>query len=325
MELKQLYELFENKYGQEVKPYIEKHILRNSFSEPVYYILDNFQLRRFRSAFPLIFAEEYKTDKSKVLPIAAASELIFTVALVQDDIIDQDNKRGEIPASHIRFGSEICLTSCDYVHSLTSKMLNSLRDMKISRKISDKVSDAFIDANRRLYQSFMAEKLEAGNFSLPMEKIIEVYKDKTIQGTTSLFTSTLVCTEDEETAELIKEYSYNLAIAGQIKNDIYDATSYLQNRGYSDLENGYVTYVIRKLLDSVSGEEKRELIDKLKRKDDDTIIKELKKRGIIRSCIIDCERYVTTAISRIKGKFSGNLEEILISWAEGNRRFSRQI
>ena len=325
MELKQLYDAFENKYRQEVKPYIEKNLPRDSFSEPIYHILDNFQLRRFRSAFPLIFAEEYKTDKSKVLPIAAASELIFTIALVQDDIIDQDNKRGNIPASHTKFGTEICLASCDYVHSLISRMLNSLRSMNISRRTLDSVYDSFIDANRRLYQSFMEEKLEAGNFNLPIERIIEIYKDKTIQGTTSLFTSTLVCIEDEETAELIKEYSYDLAIAGQIKNDIYDATCYMQNRGYSDLDNGYITYVIRKLLDSVSEEEKRDLMNKINCKEDNKIIEALRKRGTIQSCIADCERYVASAISRIDGKFSSNLEDILVSWADGNRRFSRQI
>lgn len=325
MRVKQLYELFENKYEREVKPFIEESIPRNNFSEPVYHILDNFKLRRFRSAFPLIFADEYKRDKNKVLSIAAASEVIFAIALVQDDIIDQDDKRGDIPTSHEIFGTEFCLASCDYVYSHVAKILNNLRNKQISQRTLETVYDSFIESHSRLYKSFMEEKLEAGNWNLSKERIIEIYKDKTIQGTISLFTSALVCTEDERIAELIKEYSYDLAIAGQIKNDIYDATRYLQNRGYSDLENGYVTYVIRTLLDSASERERGGLVDRINSRDDNTVIKELKKRGIIQTCMVDCEGYVRSAVSRIKGKFSRNLEDILVSWAEANRKFSRRV
>src|SRR3989338_4054097 len=263
MKLQQLYKLFDNKYEQEVKSYIEIHIPKDKFSAPVYYILESFQLRRFRAAFPLIFAEEFGTDKNKVLPIAAVSEINFAIAIVQDDIIDADNKRGEISASHIKFGTEFCIASCDYVHNLAVNMLGKLRDASIPSRTLEIICDSFMNADRRLYKRFMQERLEANNFCLSIEEIIEIYKDKTIQGTNSLFTSSLVCTENEKIAELIRDYSYDLAIAGQIKNDIYDATSYLENRGYSDLENGYVTYTIRKLLDFTPENEKDQLIKKL--------------------------------------------------------------
>ncbi len=325
METKQLYKLFDRKYEKEVRPFIEESIPRNRFSEPVFYILDNFQLRRFRSAFPLIFAEEYQIPKEKVLPIAAASELIFTIALVQDDIIDGDKKRGKIPAAHIKYGTENCIASSDYMHAHVSRMLASLRKKDINPKIVLGVLDSFTDANERLYRSFMAERLEANNFGLPLKAILETYKDKTIQGTNSLFCSTVVCTGNNRLAGVIQNYSYDLAVAGQIKNDIYDATSYLENRGYSDLENSYITYIIRKLLDSTSETEKEELTKRILARDDEYIIGAIKSKNIIQLCLDDCNTYVKSAISRVKGRFSANLEEILLTWAEGNRKFSRKI
>lgn len=323
MEVKELYDLFDKKYQEEVKPYIAERFSRDRFSEPIYHILDNFRLRRFRSAFPLLFAESYNKDKRLFLPVGAASELIFAIALVQDDIIDRDEKRGDIPASHAKFGQEVCIAASDYVYADVMKMLSEVQKHCRNEQVTHIVLNSFIDAHRRLYRSFIAEKLDAGNLRLPLEKILETYKDKTVQGTNALFCSALLATEDNQIANQIKEYCYDLAIAGQIKNDIYDATSYLGNRGYSDLENGYITYVIRKLIDSSEASPK--VLRAIKEKDDDILITELKNQNIISLCIDDCNRYAELAISKIVNKFPKKMEEILLAWAEGNRKFSRRI
>ncbi|MCX6748048.1 MAG: polyprenyl synthetase family protein [Candidatus Pacearchaeota archaeon] len=325
MEIKELYELFDKLYENEVKPYIENRIARNRHTEPVYYILDNFKLRRFRGAFPIIISELYNQNRALVLPIAAASELVFCIALVQDDIIDDDEKRGEIIASHIKYGIGKCLASCDYIYALIIKMLKELENQKINPEIINIVYESFIEAHERLYKSFLDEKNEANNFKLSEEEILETYKNKTIQGTNALFCAILLCTENKDLANLIKEYSYKLAIAGQIKNDIYDATSYLINRGYSDLENGYVTYIIKKLINSFPETEREGIIEIIKNKDHDKIIKILNDKGIITLCIQDCNKFVEEAISLIKGRFPKRLEEIFLVWAEGNRKFSRKI
>ena len=128
-------------------------------------------------------------------------------------------------------------------------------------------------------------------------------------------------------AEDILKYSKLLALAGQIKNDVYDLVpwrKYPDARGYSDLKNGYMTYAIRKLLDKNLIKEEREIIERVLKFEIDTnyILKLIEKYNIINECIKDCENLGGKAIKLIKGKYP-EVEEYLLAWVEGNRRFTK--
>tara|TARA_Y100000310_G_scaffold200887_1_gene200984 strand:+ start:3772 stop:4791 length:1020 start_codon:yes stop_codon:yes gene_type:complete len=325
--VKELYNLFDKIYLEEVKPYIENNFPRNKFTEPVYYILDELKLRRFRAAFPLILANYFNISKEKILPIAATSELIFTIALVQDDFFDRDDFRLDIKTAPKKFGKEVSIASSDYSYTYIFKMLKQLVN-KVSKETLAKINNSYIEAHERLYASFLMELLTNRDITFSLKKVIELHKAKTIQGTNAFFCTALICEESNniKLSEELKKYCLNLAVAGQIKNDVYDLYRYAKIRGYSDLLNGYMNYPLAKLLE-LSNKEEKERIKKLFEENKvNEIVKLIKEKGIITSCIEDCSDYVEKSIDIInKLKINEELRKLLFLWAEGNKINSDQF
>ncbi len=327
MNVEELYSLFDKKFSKCVLPQLNCILPKNEFSEPIWYIISRFHWRRFRAALPIIFAERYGEPINKILPVALASELIFAVALVQDDLIDGDEKRANISTSHTVFGTAHTIAAVDYVLVHIGKILDELRTQNIPKDILNKVIVCFAESQKKLYESFIQEKLNKGNSKLTQNEILDLYIKKTITGANALYCTALLCEKAPKNfAEDMLEYSKLLGIAGQIKNDIYDLVSwrkYPEARGYSDLRNGYMTYAIRKLLDKAS-EDEREIVKLALETESNTgnVLKLIEKYNIIEECIEDCKYFGEKAIEQIKGKYP-EVEDVLLAWVEGNRRFTK--
>lgn len=309
---------FEAVFQAEVLPYLELHIPRDRGSEPVFHILDKVPLRRFRSAFPVLFGQAYGKAREAVLPIAAASEIMFSCALVHDDIIDNDRVRDGVRASHVEFGIEGCVISVDYVYARAFSMLLGLKQA-VGNEVTQQVLDRFFWMQRTAYHSCIAERTHANDLDLPLETILQIYREKTVHGTNALACSALVCTEDEAFVDDVRDYCLNLAIAGQIKNDILDVTRHTKHRGFTDLANGYVTYLLHVLMNTAP--DSRKIRDLIRSRDSIRLIKEIHAHGITEACASDCAGYVDKAISCIRGKVPSPLEQDMLAWAEAHRDF----
>jgi geranylgeranyl pyrophosphate synthase len=325
MEVEELYELFNKKFADIALPYLKSSLPKNQFSAPVWHIIDNFHWRRFRAAMPIIFAEKYG-ETNKILPLAVASELIFAIALVQDDLIDGDDKRTNIDTAHKVFGVPHTVASFDYVFAFANELLMKTEDI-VPKQTWFKIKAGFTEAQKSLYESFILEKLNKGNVSLTEKDILDLYVRKTITGINSLYCAALLCEKAPKTfAEDILEYSRLLGIAGQIKNDVYDLVDwrkYPNTRGYSDLRNGYMTYAIRKLLDKANESEKEIVKCALQTGENaNEVLKLIEKYDIIEGCITNCKAYGERAAKVILGKYP-EVENILLAWVEGNRRFKK--
>lgn len=326
-EIKKLYDDFNDIYLNKIKPFIEENFPRNKYSKPIYYILDNFALRRFRAGLPYLMAKHLNVPIEKIIPISAVSELMFTIALVQDDFFDRCNKRGELESSHIKFGPLISMASSDYSYAFAAKMLTKIRKTGIGKKTLEDIEDSFIDIQKIVFESFLMELVNEKNFNFTMEDILTLHKSKTIHGTNAIYSAALVCDDYNKThtAQAIKNYCLNLAIAGQIKNDIYDLTRYAKVRGFSDLINGYMTYPLAKLKEVLNSDENENLKNLFTKGSAHEIVNLMEKNGIITKCIQDNKRYIQLALSNIKGIFDGELKKIFELWAEGNKLNPNQV
>ena len=259
------------------------------------------------------------------LPIAATSEIIFGISLIHDDIIDRDDKRGDFPAAHIKFGIPHTIASCEYVIAFVNEMLEQLNE-KLTNEEAIRNRKNFIYYQKELYASFTLELINSGRLDFSLDDIFDIYFKKTSTGINASYSTALICRNAPKGfAEDIKEYSKNLAISGQIKNDIYDLVDwqkYPSIRGYSDLKNGYMTYAIRKLLDKIKPEENKAVIQALTSNDNAIILKLINDYKIIDDCVNDCKIYADKAIEIIKGKYP-EVEENLLAWAEGHKRFTK--
>jgi geranylgeranyl pyrophosphate synthase len=322
-----LYKRFDKIYLDEIKPFIEKVFPRNQYSEPVYYILDNFILRRFRAALPYLMAQYLGVPIKKIMPVSASSELMFTIALVQDDFFDRCDKRGDIDASHVKFGPLISMASSDYSYSFATKILTHIRNENIRKDVVEKVEDAFTDIQKIVFESFLMELFNEKNFDFDVGDVLKLHKYKTIHGINAIYSAALICDDHNNTsnAEKIRNYCINLAIAGQIKNDIYDMTKYARIRGFSDIVNGYMTYPLAKLKIILNDEENIKLNKLFINGQVKDIINLMNEKNIIKSCIQDNKMYVDKALESIRNVFDGELKKIFEIWAFGNIVNSDQV
>lgn len=325
--IQDLYNLFDLIFLKEVKPYIENRFPRNEYTAPVYYILDNFKIRRFRAALPLIIAENLGVPKEKVIPIAATSELMFCIALVQDDFFDKSETRGDIKSAHIKYSPEIAMASSDYSYTFVIKILSELSRLDISSKVIEKVYLSFIEIQEKVFESFLMELMNKSDINFNLEEVIKLHKLKTIHGINTLYSTMLICDEFNKTdnTHKIKEYCELLAIAGQIKNDIYDLTRYRKTRGLTDLINGYLNYPLGKLLYYLNNDEKNKLAELFKDKKVEDILNMIQKKKIIEKCIEDCINYANQGEKIIESLFNDKLKKILLIWSEGNKIIKDQV
>tara|TARA_Y100000310_G_scaffold332096_1_gene407004 strand:- start:244 stop:1272 length:1029 start_codon:yes stop_codon:yes gene_type:complete len=319
--IKELYGEFDRIYLEKVKPFIESNFPINKYSEPVYYILDNFILRRFRASLPYLMAKNLKVDPEKIIPLGAASELMFSIALVQDDFFDRCGKRGNLDSSHIKFNPRVAMASSDYSYAFCSKMINKIRNIGLNKETIEKVQDAFIDIQKVVFESFLMEMVNEKDFNFNMNDILTLHKSKTIHGTNTIYATALICDSINNTniAEKIKKYCLDLAVAGQIKNDLYDLTRYSKTRGFSDLINGYMTYPLAKLKKVLNDEENENLKSLFAYGEAEKIVELIKREDIISLCIDDNEKYVNNSLGHINSLFEGRLKEIFEIWAQGNK------
>jgi geranylgeranyl diphosphate synthase type II len=71
--------------------------------------------KRIRPVLSLAVAERLGQPPQRVLPFAAALELIHTYSLIHDDLpaIDNDSLRRGVPTCHVRFGEDIAILAGD--------------------------------------------------------------------------------------------------------------------------------------------------------------------------------------------------------------------
>ena len=326
MRYQELESEYDKIFKERVLPFINKNIKRDFFSAPVYYLLDNLNTNRFRGSLPIMVAREYNKNEEMILPLSAFCELTFTTAMAQDDYYDDDKYREGFKASHEVFGIKETLLSCDYInHKIISVLNYFLGRNNISESKCNRVMNIVNNGINLWYSSVILEiNSKKDLFSIDEEYIRTIYLNKTIHGRIPLECAFLMIQDDEDLIKIIKTYSEYLAIAGQLKNDIYDFTKNKDYRGLSDLRQGHITWPLYLLVKSLNDKEKENFLKNLNNKKYEKLIILFKEKKIIEKTLELIDFHVLKSKELIKGKFPKEIEKILEIWAEGNRNFSKE-
>jgi len=325
MEYENLEQEYEKMFNEKVLPFITEKIEKDYRSLPVFHLLENLKINRFRGGLPMIIAREYEIDEKNALPLSAFAELTFTTAMAQDDFYDNDESREGIIASHKKFGTDWTLLSCDYVnHKIIHILNNSLKET-----IDDSKRNKILEIiNEGLMLGYLSVIMEINSkkdlFSVDENYVTEIYLNKTIHGRMLLEYSFLMAGETEDKIKIIKKYGEHLAIAGQLKNDIYDFTKHKKHRGLSDLRQGHITWPLFILINSLEEEEKEKFLKDIKERKFQELINLLKEKKVIEKTLKLIDFNVEEAKKIVNGNFPKELEKLLKLWAEGNRSFSKK-
>jgi geranylgeranyl pyrophosphate synthase len=326
MKYENLEEKYDKIFNKKVLPFIRKNIDKDFYSLPVYHLLEGLNTNRFRSGLPIIVAREFNIDENKMIPLSAFCELTFTTAMAQDDYYDNDKSREGLIPSHKKFGTGHTLLSCDYInHKIFSILINELEKNNFDAEIKNRVIKIL---NKGLSLGYLSVLMEFNSkkdlFSIDEDFIKKIYLYKTIHGRMLLECSFLLAQEKIDNFLIIKKYAEHIAIAGQLKNDIYDFTKHKKYRGLSDLKQGHITWPLFLLINSLSKKEKKIFLEYMNDKNFDELIKLFREKQIIEKTIQLINFNVEKAKEIIKGKFPEKIEFLLNLWAEGNRHFSKE-
>ncbi len=215
--------------------------------------------KRIRPALSLLAAHGGKDfDLGRMLPLAAALELIHTASLVHDDVIDEaDTRRGK-PTANAKWGNQISILSGDFIFARAFRLIAEHDyGSYVSKRLAELVcnlSTGEILQDQQVYQASCD---------------LEDYYDRISKKTADFLE---ICCElggvvggmaDEDTKRLAV-YGHSIGMAFQITDDLLDIMETSEQIGKpagNDIRQGIVTLpVIRALTGSADAKELREIV-----------------------------------------------------------------
>ncbi len=154
-------------------------------------------------------------DLQKVVPVAAALELVHTASVVHDDINDHGIVRRGRPSVNAIWGRTFALLTGDFLFTKVYELMAPYADLNI---IFSEATVALVEG-----ETLQAAAVKEANFSR------QVYYDIIARKTAALFKAgaklgaKLAGANDRQT-EALGQYGFNIGLAFQIVDDILDLT-----------------------------------------------------------------------------------------------------
>ena len=206
--------------------------------------------KRVRPTLCMEVAWVFGSEPSRVLPSAAAIELIHTYSLIHDDLpaMDDDDFRRGRPTAHKKFGEAMAILAGDAffgealalitVHQEGSceQVLEVVRELADSTGVNGMVGGQVIDMD-----------LTGVGHRADPETLHMIHRFKTgalIKSSARIGAILAGASEEEQAA--VSEYASELGLCFQVVDDVLNATSTrdaLGKRAGSDAEQGKATFV----------------------------------------------------------------------------------
>ena len=206
--------------------------------------------KRVRPTLCMEVAWIFGVEPSRVLPSAAAIELIHTYSLIHDDLpaMDDDDYRRGRPTAHKKFGEAMAILAGDafFGEALTlitvhqggscEQVLDVVRELADSTGVNGMVGGQILDMD----QTGRGEVTDPETLYM-----IHKYKTGALIKSSARIGAILAGASGEEQAA-VSEYASELGLCFQIVDDVLNATSTREELGKSagsDAEQGKATFV----------------------------------------------------------------------------------
>lgn len=193
--------------------------------------------KRFRALLTLCTGEGLGADQRMLLPFSCAVELIHNYSLVHDDLPSMDNddyRRGQ-PSCHKAYGEDTAILVGDALLTLSFQVLAQapLEDKLASKRerIIQEMS-YHAGAEGMIGGQYLDLSVSSGDISEEVLHELMVKKTGSLI-TASVKTGALLGEASPSQWEALVEYSKNLGLAFQTRDDILDYTKDKQENGLS--------------------------------------------------------------------------------------------
>ncbi len=200
------------------------------------YILDT-PGKRLRPALVLLSAGMGSYRGNKVVPVAAAVEIIHTATLFHDDVVDKSDLRRGQPTVNSKWGDGISIVLGDHWYSRAFSVLSHLKTPNILEMLLEVINKICVGELEQLKRRY--------DLSFTKQEYLEIVENKTA----SLMSfccraGALIGQVPSGKTESLADYGLNLGIAFQIVDDCLDFAGTEERIGKSlgsDLLEGKLT------------------------------------------------------------------------------------
>jgi geranylgeranyl diphosphate synthase type I len=202
--------------------------------------------KRVRATLALLWCEVFAGDYRPAVPLAVAYELAHASALVQDDIIDQSEKRRGTGSIVAKYGLSNAILASDLLLFNVPKMVAKYSNLESSKlaRIFDLVGEA---CRATTWGEFLDLEMARGKVSTEEE-----YEEMIRLKTSTLLSApcasgAMVGGASEEQTALAGKFGEALGMAYQVQDDALDLTgdeSVLGKPVFTDLRGGKKSLVL---------------------------------------------------------------------------------
>lgn len=193
--------------------------------------------KRIRPALAMLCGRVNEYDPGKLIPFAAALEMLHTATLVHDDVVDESPVRRGEPTLGVRARNSVAVLVGDYMFAQAASQAAVTRHLDLF--------DAFARTAMAIIGGQIDEAWSDGSLSLTREQYLRRIGGKTAAlFALSALGGAMLSKAPEPVAHALEQYGYKLGLAFQIVDDILDVAGEERSLGKpvgSDIRQGVVT------------------------------------------------------------------------------------
>ena len=271
--------------------------------------------KRLRPALVLLAARPFDYQPDRVVPVAAAVELLHMATLIHDDIVDGADLRRGVPTVNAKWGVGVSVLLGDYLFARAFSILAATGDNRVVRAMADVVFRMSEGELEHSFEAFDLDRAEARYLSHIDKKTATFIGECCRVGA-------MLGGAGEEWAEALRRYGWSIGMGFQIVDDILDFAGSARELGKppgTDLQSGVITLpVLYALQSGAQGAELRSLIER--RRFDKSALERavaiVRSSGALENAYQVAMRYIEDAKRMLEALPAGDVRDRLMHIAD---------
>ena len=205
--------------------------------------------KRLRPVLVLALLHAYGKNEEDGIPVGCAVEMIHTYSLIHDDLpcMDDDDLRRGKPTNHKVYGEATAVLAGDALLTESFRLITSQLSSSVSADQKLRIIDELVKSAGALGMvGGQFDDMEAEQIQVPLAELESIHARKTGKLLTfSVAAGAMLAGASNEDIDKLREFSYHIGIAFQIRDDILDlegSEEKIGKRVGSDTANEKSTY-----------------------------------------------------------------------------------
>ncbi|KPN15562.1 farnesyl-diphosphate synthase [Bacillus australimaris] len=205
--------------------------------------------KRLRPVLVLALLHAYGKNEEDGIPVGCAVEMIHTYSLIHDDLpcMDDDDLRRGKPTNHKVYGEATAVLAGDALLTESFRLITSQLSSSVSADQKLRIIDELVKSAGALGMvGGQFDDMEAEQNQVPLAELESIHARKTGKLLTfSVAAGAMLAGASNDDIEKLREFSYHIGIAFQIRDDILDlegSEEKIGKRVGSDTANEKSTY-----------------------------------------------------------------------------------